>query len=520
MNFKSWKEKFKAAKITYKAKYSDENDIDEIVTDLSEGLTDNLVALRRAYGNTSDYSERIFKINGIEAAIISLENMVNKQELGIYVFNPLCSLNNDNMTLTQTYEYIRDDLFGSTTQGQLSKLDDVAFALASGFAIILMDGIPLAISVGVQGYNVRSISEPSGEAVLRGSREGFTESARNNVTMIRRRIHSPKLRFEQYDLGKLTKTTTYLCYIDGAVSREVLKRVRRDIGNIDVDSVLESGYIQPYFEQHPLSLFSTVGTTERPDTVCGKLLEGRIAVIVDGTPFALIIPHLFAENFQTMDDYTTRPYYAVLIRMLKYVSFFLSALLPGIYVAIGTFHQELLPDSLMYNIAKAQMNTPLSLIEEALLVHVIFEIVKEAGLRLPKPIGQAVSIVGGLVLGDAAVGAGFISAPIVIVVALAAVTGFVIPSLNEPIVIIRFITIFAGGWLGMFGVMLVLAMLLCNICSMDTYGIPYTSTISPFSKRFWQDVLLREGWRKMSKRNVLIQRFPGANVSDSDSDEQ
>lgn len=519
MNIRNWKEKFKAAKIIYKAEYADRNSLEEIVTDLSERLTDNLVAIRRIFGNSADYNERIFKINGIEAAILSLENMVDKQEIGSYILNPLCMLNDKSMSLIEMYEYIRDDLFGSTTQEQLSKLDDVALDLTAGSAVILIDGIAFAISVGVQGFDVRSISEPSGEAVLRGSREGFTESAKNNITMIRRRIHSPKLRFEQYELGQLTKTTTYLCYINGAVSRQILKKVRRDINNIDVDTVLESGYIQPYFERHPLSLFSTVGTTERPDTVCGKLLEGRIAIIVDGTPFALIIPHLFAENFQTMDDYTTRPYYAVLIRMLKYISFFLSALLPGIYVAIGTFHQELLPDSLMYNIAKAQMNTPLSLIEEALLVHVIFEIVKEAGLRLPKPIGQAVSIVGGLVLGDAAVGAGFIGAPVVIVVALAAVTGFVIPSLNEPIVIIRFTAIFAGGWLGMFGVMLMLAMLLCNICSMDTYGIPYTSTISPFSKRFWQDVFIREGWRKMSKRNVLIQRFPGANMADNDTNE-
>ena len=481
---------------------------------ISENLMDNLIKLRQEFGQSADLTIREFTVGKFKAAVITIEGMVNKLMVGENILKPLNQFNTDGLDINESFEFIRDNIFAATEQDQLSVMSEVMSLIMSGFAVLMFDGIPAAIAVGVQGFSFRGISEPLSESVLRGSREGFVEAVRINVSMIRRRIKSPKLRFESYFIGEQSKTNVYLCYMDGAVAPQVLKSIRDKLKTINMDSVIESGYIQPFFEQKPLSLFSTVGTTERPDTVCGKVMEGRVAVLVDGTPFALIIPHLFVENFQTIDDYTSRPYYATLIRILKYISFFASIFLPGIYVAIGTFHQEMLPDNLLYNIAKAEMNTPLTLLEEALLIHLVFEIVKEAGLRLPKPIGQAVSIVGGLVLGDTAVSSGFIGAPMVIIVALSAITGFVIPKLNEPIVAIRFISIIAGGYMGIFGVMVIMSMMWCNICAMNSNGIIYTTPVSPFGKTFWQDVAARIGWKSLSKRNLVIQKLPGSEISD------
>ncbi len=481
---------------------------------ISENLMDNLIKLRQEFGQSADLTIREFTVGKFKAAVITIEGMVNKLMVGENILKPLNQFNTDGLDINESFKFIRDNIFAATEQDQLSVMTEVMSLIMSGFAVLMFDGIPAAIAVGVQGFSFRGISEPLSESVLLGSREGFVEAVRINVSMIRRRIKSPKLRFESYFIGEQSKTNVYLCYMDGAVAPQVLKSIRDKLKTINMDSVIESGYIQPFFEQKPLSLFSTVGTTERPDTVCGKVMEGRVAVLVDGTPFALIIPHLFVENFQTIDDYTSRPYYATLIRILKYISFFASIFLPGIYVAIGTFHQEMLPDNLLYNIAKAEMNTPLTLLEEALLIHIVFEIVKEAGLRLPKPIGQAVSIVGGLVLGDTAVSSGFIGAPMVIIVALSAITGFVIPKLNEPIVAIRFISIIAGGYMGIFGVMVIMSMMWCNICAMNSNGIIYTTPVSPFGKTFWQDVAARIGWKSLSKRNLVIQKLPGSEISD------
>lgn len=481
---------------------------------ISENLMDNLIKLRQEFGQSADLTIREFTVGKFKAAVITIEGMVNKLMVGENILKPLNQFNADGLDINESFEFIRDNIFAATEQDQLSVMSEVMSLIMSGFAVLMFDGIPAAIAVGVQGFSFRGISEPLSESVLRGSREGFVEAVRINVSMIRRRIKSPKLRFESYFIGEQSKTNVYLCYMDGAVAPQVLKSIRDKLKTINMDSVIESGYIQPFFEQKPLSLFSTVGTTERPDTVCGKVMEGRVAVLVDGTPFALIIPHLFVENFQTIDDYTSRPYYATLIRILKYISFFASIFLPGIYVAIGTFHQEMLPDNLLYNIAKAEMNTPLTLLEEALLIHIVFEIVKEAGLRLPKPIGQAVSIVGGLVLGDTAVSSGFIGAPMVIIVALSAITGFVIPKLNEPIVAIRFISIIAGGYMGIFGVMVIMSMMWCNICAMNSNGIIYTTPVSPFGKTFWQDVAARIGWKSLGKRNLVIQKLPGSEISE------
>lgn len=503
--FNSYRDRVRAAKALKNLDQTDNQEPKKEIQ-LSTTLKDNIDKLKEAYGQNGDLTIREFLIDDIKAAVLSLESMVNRDIIIDSIMLPV-SRYTGKLDPVSTMRHISQNVLATTEQMECKTIEYVVTMLAAGFAVFMLDGSSIAIAAAAQGFNVRSISEPSGESVLRGSREGFNELVRNNMAMIRRRIQSDDLRFERMSFGGITNTAAYMCFLRSKVSDKMLNRIRRRLKAIDMESVLESGYIQPYLECKPLSLFSTVGYTERPDTVCGKLIEGRVALLVDGTPFALIVPHLFVESFQTVDDYTSRPYYAFFIRLLKYISFFITVFLPGLYVAVGTFHSEMLPDTLFYNIIKAEMTTPMTLVEEALIIHVVFEIVREAGLRLPKPIGQAVSIVGGLVLGDTAVSSGLIGAPMVIVVALAAITGFVIPELNQPVVIIRFIAIIAAGYMGIFGVVIVLALTLVNLCSLNSMGVPYLAPVSPFNKTFWQDVLFRLGWKKLSSRGETVERL-------------
>ena len=259
-------------------------------------------------------------------------------------------------------------------------------------------------------------------------------------------------------------------------------------------------------------MFSGIGNTERPDTLCAKILEGRIGILVDGTPFALIVPYLFAENFQSVDDYSHRPYYSTFIRILKYISFAVSILLPGLYVGIATFHPELFPEALLFNIATAQESTPFPLMAEAIIIHLIYEAMREAGLRLPRGIGHAVSIVGALVIGDAAVTAGLIGSPMVMVVALTAVSSFVVPSLYEPVTVLRFLYIIVGGISGLYGISLLTAILCLNLCSLHPMDIPYTSPITPFGRSALRDVFVRAGWKTLSRHSVKVQNMPGSEM--------
>ncbi len=481
---------------------------------LKESLLDNLVKIRQDLDGTNDLVVRRFLLEDNDAVLVCMEGMVNIQVVAQGVLNPVLNSKPDTREPAAQFAFLRDQVLAMTELVQFETLEELYGFAMSGFAVLLVDGVAAGLAVGVQGFNFRSISEPSTEVLQRGSREGFVEVLRINVSMIRRRMKTPDLRFELMKVGKKSKTDVCLCYMKSAVSEEILRNVRERLQSIPLDTVLESGYIQPYLEDKPLSLFTGVGTCERPDTLCGKITEGRIGIIVDGTPMALIVPYLFIENFQSMDDYADRPYFSTFTRILKYIAFFISILLPGLFVAIGTFHQELFPTPLLYNLAVAESSQPFSLMTEALLIHFIYELMREAGLRLPKPIGHAVSIIGGLVIGDAAVKAGLIGAPMIMIVALTAISSFVIPKLYEPIAILRFVFILVGGTMYFLGLMLVLTAVVVNLCAIDPYGVPFTAPVSPLRLRSLRDVFLRRGWKHLSKKTVKIQNMPGSDKMD------
>lgn len=332
--------------------------------------------------------------------------------------------------------------------------------------------------------------------------------------MLHRRIKSPSLKIKQFKIGNQIKTSVAVCYLESAVDMRLVADVESRILSAPIDEVCDYGEIAAFLDSGIKSYFTAVGNTERPDTLCSKLSEGRVAVLVDGSPYAMYVPYLFTDSFSTVDDYNNRPFYATFNRLLKYFSFVISVILPGFYVAVGTYHQELLPPSLMYTVAAAEASTPFSLMQEAVMVLILYEIMREAGLRLPKAIGHAVSIIGALVIGDAVVNAGLVGAPMLVVVAVTAIASYVIYPLYESISVLRIIFILLGGFTGIYGVMLGVCTLCVNITSLNPYGVPYSSPISPLSKKNAADVFYRADWKKLIKRNVRVQNLRGADIDD------
>lgn len=476
---------------------------------LFDALDRNLDHLRRAFDGTSDLVIRSVLAGSRAAAVITIEGMIQLQAYTQGVLRPMLERDYPPCSAPEQLAQMGQSVLSLADQMEIRDFDQLYQLIMSGFCVVLLDGAPTGLAIGMQGYNFRSVGEPSGETMQRGSREGFVEVIRINLSMVRRRMKTPRLRFEMLQVGSTSGTDVALCYLDGVVSPQILNRVRDRLKRCDLLSVLESGYIQPFLEERP-ALFSTVGVSERPDTVCGKISEGRIAVFVDGTPDVLIVPYLFTEHFQSMDDYANRPFFAAFTRWLKYTAFFLAVLLPGLFVAVGTWLPSFFPTDMLYRLARSEAEQPFSLMVQALIIHLIYELMREAGLRLPKPIGHAVSILGGLVIGDAAVQSGLIGAPMILIVALTAISSFVIPQLYEPIAVLRIGFILLGGWFSVYGVVLGFCALLGHLCMLSPYGIPYTAPVSPLNIRALRDVIVRAGWPRLGRRNARIQDMPGA----------
>lgn len=485
-----------------------------MVIKMNSSLSKNITDLKKLFSSSADFTVREFRLNtpkGKAAAIFTMEGMCNKEALSISVINPVMGCRYRTDDGAELFEVIKTSVITASEMVEVKDVGSFLELVMSGFAVIAIDGSESMAAIGIQGFSFRGVSEPSGETIQRGSREGFVEPLRINMTLIRRRIKSPELVFETMTIGTLSKTQICLCYLADRTSKEIMNKLKRDLENCRLETLLASGYLVPFLEDgEEKSLFTSVGVSERPDTICGKITEGRIAVMIDGSPSVLYVPKLFVENFQSFDDYSNRPYYAAFTRILKYISFLAAIYVPGLYVAFATFHPELFSPGILSKIVSSVTKTPLPLMLEVLLIHFIYEIMREAGLRIPKPLGHAVGIVGALVIGESAVSAGIIGSPTLMVVAIAAIASYTIPDLYPSITILRLIYIISGGILGLWGIVLVSFVMLVNLCGKNSFGVPYSSPLAPFMARGMRDTFIRANWRKLSKRIMRIQNVKGA----------
>ena len=481
---------------------------------VSKSVDENIKTIRSIMNGSSDLLINEFIISNTKCCLVCLEGMISISVITKLIFNPIMAIRlPDNSTSEEVYSYIKDRMLLAVDRALSINYGDIIRRLMSGFAILFIDDAENAFSYGVQGYSIRGIDEPSTEGNIYGARDGFVETVRINMSLIRRKIKSPLLKFELFAVTSLSNVDVIVTYMSDRVSPKLVNKVKRELKSMKLEAILSSGYIEPYLNNTKPSLFSGVSLTERPDVFCSKILEGRIGVMIDGLPFAVITPALFIENFQTLDDYVFRPYYTTFIRLIRYAAFIAAVFLPAFYVAIITFHPELFNHTLLVTLIQAEELAPLPLMVEALLILFFYEIIREAGVRLPKSVGGAVSIVGGLIIGDAAVSAGIISNPLLLVCAISVTASFVIPPLNQPVTILRFISVIAAGAFGLYGIALITALMLINICSMENDGVPSMAPISPFTPYAMRDVFTRIGFRRLGNGTASIENLNGVNIN-------
>ncbi len=383
------------------------------------------------------------------------------------------------------------------------KEEDIILALNSGDVVLMAGRESRAMIISAKGYIKRSNTEPEGEGVAIGSHEGFVEPLIHNLAMLRRRLKTEKLKFEEYSFGSAIKTSACICYIEGIASKRVINELYRRLEKIKNEDILNANAIAERIQDHPFSVFRTVAKTERPDIAAAKLLEGRVAIILDGTAAVITLPAVLPEFFQTGDDYYVNFWYSSANRILRIICFILTISFPSLYIAILTYHRELLPTSLLISIASARAGIPFPLLLETVILLLAFDILRDAGAHLSPALGQSLSIVGALVLGDAAVSARFISAPLLIIAAATGLTGLMNSNIRSASLFWRYALLILGAAAGLYGYIFGMLMLAFSICRLESFGAPYTMDIWPLSKEQAGDSLFRFSWKKQRYHNIF-----------------
>lgn len=472
------------------------------MTQLFMSLEKNKQKFDHIFQNSADYYFKYIKIFNIKCGLIMCDDLTDSTRLGEVFLNPLNGLKGKKEPI-EVYDYIKNETSIPFDQTEATTFEDCIALLTGGFAIIIVDGVNRAISMSVQGYPTRGINEVANEGNLRASKEGFTEASRKNMALIRRKIRSQNLVMKSFKVGDKTKTEVIVCYHADYCPKELSNKVIERLTKVNLPIIFETGYIAPFIDRTKGSLFQSTGYTERPDTFCAKICEGKVGILVDGTPYAMIYPYFFHENFITNDDYTQRPYFASFLRILRYVAFLIAVALPGVYVAFSSYAPQALTSKLIFFVYSSQYATPLPLFVEAVLITILFEIIKEAGLRLPSAIGSSLSLVSALIIGDAAINAGLIGSAILIVCAISTISSFIIPSFYEPITILRMVYIVLAGVFGIAGIAFATLLLFVNIVKVRSGEIDYAYMLNITKKSFYSDILFRSSWRN-SKGNYDI----------------
>ena len=465
---------------------------------VSENLDENLRMMQKLFRDDDALVTRRVgnSLNrSLEYLLFYCDGMVNSQTINESVIRPL----------TRSEERPGRDALQTLAEkvlivNEVKKTDDwneIIRSVTYGDTILFAQGCAQALLLNTKSFELRSPMEPDNEKILTGPREGFNESMITSISMIRRRLRTNTLKLKYRQFGRTTHTQACVCYLDSVVNKRVLRLLNERLDKIDMDGVLDTNYLTELIRDSALSPFRTTGYTERPDVVASKLLEGRIAVILDGSPVALLLPYLFAENFQSSEDYYLSFFYTSFSRLLRILGFFLTISVPAVYIAIVAFHQEMLPTPLLVNIARERQGVPLPASLEAFIMLIVFDILRETGVRMPSNVGQALSIVGALVIGQAAVEARMVAAPMIIVVGLTGITGLLVPKMNSPIIFARMGLLFCSSIFGLFGLVIGLSFLLIHLLNLTSFGISQLTPVGRLKFQELKDIPIRAPWWKM-----------------------
>lgn len=372
--------------------------------------------------------------------------------------------------------------------------------ILSGDAVLFLDGVAGCIIVNARKYSTRAVAEPPTETVMRGPREGFIEDFKTNLSLIEKRLKTQSLAVEKMQIGRVSSTSVALIYISTIAAPDVVNSVRKKLQAVDVDALIDSFNLQPYLEERPLSMFSQIGVAEKPDIVVGKLLEGRVAIVVDGSPMVLTLPFLLVEDFHSSEDYYERHSYATFLRIMRFFSVILSVLLPGLYVSLQVYNYEIVPMKLLITILNSIQGIPFPPLIETIFVLLLFEMIREASLRMPRSVGTAMSIVGAIVLGDTAVKAGLISSPAVMIIALSSIALYTVPNQIGCMTLLRLAFTLVGGLAGLYGLIIASIFLINYMVGLSGYGAPYLAPFAPLVPSDLKDSLLKAPQRGMTTR--------------------
>jgi len=516
MKMKKWKLKIrKIGQLTDENENKRESASSASTDQLTDEFTLNLEVVKKEIGHNWDVHFRNFIIGrtGIQACIIFVEGLSDKDLIDKHIMTSLMADFSAEYQLKQPYlkeglsnQFIKNQVLSISDVEEVHSIKEVTSKVLTGSTALLIDGLSHVFILGTTKLKTRTIEEPVSEALVRGPRVGFTESLSDNTSLLRGNGDIENLSLVKFQVGKRSKKDLVVAYINEIVDPELVQEIEKRIKKIDLDNVPESGYVEQLIEDNYLSPFPQVQNTERPDRVMAALMEGRVAILLDGTPFALIAPVTFSMMLQSPEDYYERWIPGTFIRFLRYIAVVLSLFTPAVYIAFISFHPGLIPTKLAISIIGARSGVPFPALIEALFMEIAIEILREAGLRLPKPIGPAMGIVGGLIIGEAAVQAGIVSPILVIVVAITAISSFSIPqySLGITLRILRFASMLCAAILGLYGVILFFLFMMSHLVKLKSFGVPYMSPAVPYRLSEWKDLMVRMPLMMMKRRPKMM----------------
>ncbi len=452
-------------------------------------INDNLEFLKSKYNTliNSDIIIREFETralnNTYKSFIIYFDGLVDSASINHFILKPLMfpkHVNNPDSG-KNLVEYISNRLIPENSVKKTKDFSDIFSGINMGNCLVFIDTLNVAFNIDVKSYKQRSVDRPENEIIIKGPHESFVENIRTNTSLLRRIINNENLIIENIPVGNISQTKCGVCYMQNIANGDLVGEVKYRLNNLDIDSLLSTGQLEQLIEEDSGYGIPQVISTERPDKCCKYLLQGRVVVLVNGNPYALIMPATIEDFLFSPEDTNLRPLFANFLRVIRVVAAIITLLLPAVYIAITSFHQEILPTSLLFSILSVRENVPFPIIFELLLMEFSFELIREAGLRVPSPIGSTIGIVGALILGDAAVNAGIVSPTLIIIVAITGIASFAIPdfSFGFHLRTFRFLFIALGFTAGFLGIGAGLFVYITSLCSFKSFGVPYTSPVSP-----------------------------------------
>ena len=478
------------------------------VNELSQSLEDNLTALKAKFGQSADFYAKSVELYHCRGAIFLFDGMASLESLWELLLDAASRhtppVPDADLTGEKLCNLLLEHSALPAEPDPVENWQSLIQKLTAGMAVLLLDGSARGIAFSVQNLKARSVEEPAGEGNIRGSREGFSDLLRTNLSLLRRLFRTEDLVMEIRQADCAMKTEYALCYCRGKTDPGAVQKIRTALQKAKPQLLLDSSYFVPWLFPCKVRTFAPVSYTERPAVAAAKLTEGKIVLLVNGSPSALVLPTLFCENFECLDDYAGTAYFASFLRILKYVSFYLSIFLPGGFVCLAVYLPELLPPQLLFKIEAAEQATPLPLFAEMLMVILMLEVIREAGLRMPQTLGHSVSLVAALIIGDAAIAAGLMSTPVMLTAAAASIAVFVTPSLYEVATVLRLVVLLAAGLAGPVGLAVSVFGILLGLTRVSAMGVPYLSDLTFPEATLSQDGVTRRTYRHLSRNPFTI----------------